>query len=365
VARVRIVFEGCRFTFYSDISASRVEEHLAELRKGIKLATAEVEARTEGKKKRRKPAIGAQTSNFYLGAIKSFCRWMVKDRRARENPVAHLDGLNVKLDRRHDRRNLTPGELSRLIMVATVGPVRHFMTGPARAMLYRVAMETGLRRKELRALTPSSFQLEGDELTVTVEAARSKNRKATLLPIRPELAGELRQWFQTAGTGPSDALWPNLTNHTAKMLKADLDAAGIAYVDAAGRFADFHALRHSFISMLAAGNVHPKLAQRLARHSDINLTMMRYSHTLLADEAQALDALPQFPSAFSGDGPDQQALRSTGTDVATVGVENVLPSGLPARARSHTFLCIAVRLREASKAHRRHQGKRLAVPRKP
>ena len=114
--------------------------------------------------------------------------------------------------------------------------MRHFMTGRARAMLYRVAMETGLRRKELRALTPASFQLEGDELTVAVDAGRSKNRTATLLPIRDELATELRQWFQTAEFGPSDALRPDLTNHTAKMLKADLEACGIAYVDHAGLF---------------------------------------------------------------------------------------------------------------------------------
>ena len=173
---------------------------------------------------RQSRVYSVQTSNFYLGALKSFCRWMVKDRRARENPVAHLDGLNVKLDRRHDRRNLTPVELSKLLTTTAAGPVRHKMTGRSRAMLYRVAMETGLRRKELRTLTPSSFQLEGDELTVAVEAGRSKNRKATLLPIRPELATELRQWFQTAGFGPSDALWPDLTNHTAKMLKADLEA---------------------------------------------------------------------------------------------------------------------------------------------
>lgn len=312
-ARVRNSLKACEFLFYGDISASRVQEYLAEERSG------------EAK-------MSFQTSNFYLAALKQFCKWMVKDRRARENPVAHLDGLNVKLDRRHDRRNLTAAELSKLLVVTAKADRHHKLNGKARAMLYRVAMETGLRRKELRALTPSSFDFEGDAPTVAVVAGESKNRKATLLPIRPELAAELRQWFQTAGIGPTDALWPKLTAETAKMLKADLEAAGFAYVDDAGLFADFHSLRHSFISMLAAGNVHPKLAQRLARHSDINLTMSRYSHTLLADEAQALDALPQFPSAFSGDAPEQQSLRATGTDGAAEGAENVLPSCLPARA---------------------------------
>ena len=35
---------------------------------------------------------------------KAIRRWMVQDGRASENPLAHLKGMNVKTDRRHDRR---------------------------------------------------------------------------------------------------------------------------------------------------------------------------------------------------------------------------------------------------------------------
>ena len=62
-----------------------------------------------------------------------------------------------------------------------------------------------------------------------------------------------------------------------------------------------------------------------ARHSDINLTMSRYSHTVLADEAQALDALPAFPSVVGGKKVEAARIVATGTD----GRQNVLPSGLP------------------------------------
>ena len=41
----------------------------------------------------------------------------------------------------------------------------------------------------------------------------------------------------------------------------------LAYRDHAGLVADFHSLRHTFISNLARAGVHPKLAQSLARHS--------------------------------------------------------------------------------------------------
>ena len=94
-------------------------------------------------------------------------------------------------------------------------------------------------------------------------------------------------------------------------------------------YADFHALRHSYISLITQGGVHPKLAQKLARHSDINLTMSRYSHTLLADESEALKVLPEFPSVFDGGDNQRHALRATGTDAADTLPQNVLPLCLP------------------------------------
>ena len=83
-----------------------------------------------------KNGISAQTFNFYLQAIKQFCRWMVKDRRATENPLLHLQGLNVHTDRRHDRRALSLEELTLLLQTATDGPVRFNLAGPERALLY-------------------------------------------------------------------------------------------------------------------------------------------------------------------------------------------------------------------------------------
>ena len=77
---------------------------------------------------------------------------MVRDGRASESPLDHLTGMNVKLDRRHDQRNLTASELSHLLKTTAAGPVRHRLNGRDRAMLYRAAMETGLRRNELRSL---------------------------------------------------------------------------------------------------------------------------------------------------------------------------------------------------------------------
>ena len=80
------------------------------------------------------------------------------------------------------------------------------------------------------------------------------------------------------------------------MFRSDLDRVGIKYQDEAGRVADFQSLRHTFITNLARGGVHPKIAQQLARHSTITLTMDRYTHAVLGEIADGLDALPDLDS---------------------------------------------------------------------
>ena len=63
--------------------------------------------------------------------------------------------------------------------------------------------------------------------------------------IRPEFADQLAAFV--ADRDPFEPIFklPYRTN-SARMLRGDLEAAGIAYKDDAGRVADFHALRHTF-----------------------------------------------------------------------------------------------------------------------
>jgi len=308
--RARKIIDGCAFKFHADINASKVMAFLDELRKD----TAE------------KRGMSAQTFNFYLSAIKQFCKWMVKDRRAVESPVAHLAGLNVKLDRRRDRCALAVGELVRLLDAARNGPDRDGMTGPERGLLYWLAVETGLRAGELRSLTRLSFALGCNPATVTVDAAYSKHRREDTLPLRPELAEALRLHLATLAPATPAFRIPTERKTAARMFRADVEAAGLTYRDDAGRVRDFHCLRHTFITNLANGGVHPKVAQALARHSTITLTMDRYSHTLLGEQTEALDALPDLTAA------SQQMARKNGTDNARGG-QTVLASCLALSAR--------------------------------
>src|SRR5690606_10532698 len=90
--------------------------------------------------------------------------------------------------------------------------------------------------------------------------------------------------------------------------KADLHRAEVAYVDRAGRRADFHALRKTFCTNLHRGGVPPRVAMAWMRHSDMKLTMRTYTDETALPLREALDHLPSFLNR-----PEDQAMRMTGT----------------------------------------------------
>lgn len=240
----------------------------------------------------------ARTCNHALAAVKGFARWLAEANRIREVPrgLASLKPFGEAEDRRRVRRALTPGELARLVAAAEAGPDYHTwpkrsrtlavrVSGEDRAMLYRLAAGTGFRDRELRSLTPESFALEGDEPTVTVRAAYSKNRREAVQPIRRDLAARLKPWLAGKPSGQNVFALPW---SLARMMAEDLGRAGVAVVTPSG-VADFHALRHTFISGLVASGASVKVAQTLARHSTPTLTIGRYAHAEGSDLREALE----------------------------------------------------------------------------
>lgn len=71
VSKVARIAKGCRFGKWSDISASRLEAYLADLR--------------------RSQGMSIRTSNGYLGAFRTFVRWAVRDGHAPEGPLMLQD----------------------------------------------------------------------------------------------------------------------------------------------------------------------------------------------------------------------------------------------------------------------------------
>jgi integrase len=287
------------FVFIGDISGAQVQEFLGRLR-------------ARGK--------SVATCNHYLRAFKGFSRWLVREQRTSENRLAHVGFLNEELERRHDRRALQADELDRLIEAARVGPRIEGISGPDRAIMYVLGAWTGFRKGEIGSLTLRSFRLDETPATVTVAACYSKRKRTDTQVLHPEVVRLVKEWLATKpGLESDDILFPvsrrvsGIERKTAKMVKLDLAAARqrwlaeaasdqdrsrreqsdfLVYRNAAGRYADFHAMRHTFISNLTRSGVPPKLAQTLARHSDINLTMQVYTHVELEDQTAAIAGLP-------------------------------------------------------------------------
>jgi integrase len=304
--RIERVLEGCGFSRWSDLSPSLLTGWLSD--------------------RRIAGEIGVKTSNYYLAAFKEFCTWMVRDGRAASNPVSHISGLNAELDVRRKRRALEPEEFSRFVEAAASRPPIKGVSGHNRAMLYVLSAWTGYRRRELASVTTRSLELGASPATVRVEAAYSKRRRHDVIPLHPAVVERLKEWLAAKGPiSPDEPLFAlrcagGGLRRTSKMMWLDLERARAAWISEAateaergkrarsdflsyrdedGLYADFHSNRHTFISNLGKAGVAPKVAQELARHSDINLTMRIYSHVGMDDRATAVGILPE-PPVVSG-----------------------------------------------------------------
>lgn len=234
-----------------------------------------------------------RTINADLTAIRSFCRWLLSTKRMHDDPTAGLCKLNEDEDPRRERRALTDAEAHKLI-AGTHASTRIYrgLTGTARAALYLLAQRTGLRRNELRSLTPRSFDLAGTPPTVSVQARSSKRRRKEVLPLSDDTTQCIAALI--ANRPPSELIWPgSWWRRSAEMLREDLLDAGIEPQDEEGRVVDFHGQRTTFITGLARAGVAPATAQRLARHSDINLTMGVYTRLEMDELADAVNTLPE------------------------------------------------------------------------
>ncbi len=158
--------------------------------------------------------------------------------------------------------------------------------------MYQIAAGTGFRANEIRSLTPENFLLDRDDPVVRVNAAYAKDRKEVDQPIRQDLALLLSNWLKgkTAGL----PVFPKLTKHTNLLIRGDLARAGIAYRDSSKLklVADFHSLRHTYVTMVVQSGATVKACQTLARHSTPVLTIGRYAKASSEELRGAMDRLP-------------------------------------------------------------------------
>ncbi|MEX2219200.1 MAG: tyrosine-type recombinase/integrase [Phycisphaerales bacterium] len=266
-------------------------------------------------------------TDLLLGLLAQFCGWAVRQGLIPTNPVAEMQGVSGGVER--ERKALDLEEQRYLLDYTGRAPDQAWRTrdgqercrvpGPERALVYRIAIGTGLRAKEIRSLTRASFQLarivKGRQAPcVRLLAADEKNRKGATQPIQAGLAALLAGHLaRKAPAAPAFTL--PLKDEIAGMVRADLKAAREEWVNAArtreerqereesyflrevaedGAVFDFHALRVTFITNMARAGVLLAKAVKLARHSDPKLTIGIYTKAGALDLDDAIDALPEF-----------------------------------------------------------------------
>jgi integrase len=301
--------------------------------------------------------MSAGTRNGYRRACVSFANWCVRTNRLASNPLDHVAMADERASRRRTRRALTDDELTRLLDAARRRPLAEALTirrgkakgkrranltdatrarldrtGRERALIYKTLVLTGLRKGELASVTVGQIDFDGPVPYLILEAKDEKNRQGSEIPVRADLAGELRAWLdeklivlQDDARHRGDPI-PTQLPPTTKMLDVpdglirifdrDLVFAGIARVekrngkevviktDERGRTIDIHALRHTFGTHLCRAGVPLRTAQAAMRHSDPSLTANVYTDPKLLDVAGALEALPALsePGQRSGGG---------------------------------------------------------------
>ncbi len=317
----------------------------------------------------RESGRSASVYNGYVDVWKSFGYWlngkritgrksnMLGEKRILQNPFAglgHADDTDD--DDRRPTRALTEDELRRLLDCARRRPLLDAMTiqkgpnkgkplakvseerrsqleriGYERALIYKTALLTGLRRRELMTLTVGDLDLDCAVPAIKLKSANEKSRHGSDVPLRSDLAADLRDWLadklrrlqsqsRERGDGlptsiPQDELVFYVPTGLLRIMNRDLKLAGIPKIDNRGRHVHLHALRHSHGTHLSKAGVTPRTAQASMRHSDVRLTMNVYTDPQLLDVAGAVESLPNLPiNGPLRDEAQTAELRATGTD---------------------------------------------------
>jgi integrase len=312
--RLRTLVSGCRFVTVADLNDAAPGKVAKYLTGRYALP------RAEG-------GLSAESCECYRKVAVRFVWWLSVRKRAPVSPdlFADVPSFDAKNNRVHLRRVLTHPELAALLDATRSSGVTDFdLSGEDRYFLYSTAVATGLRAGELASLTPESFRL--NEPTVALAAKRAKNKTAAVLPLTAGLARQLVGYLakKPACVPVWGGTWAR-DKRGAEILRSDLERTGIPYVvdsPEGPRHADFHALRHTFVTSLAATGIGPKELQTLARHSDAHTTLSHYTHTTPEALAAAVGRL-RLPGG-EGDGNPLATMSRAELESCVVGLMGVV-----------------------------------------
>jgi integrase len=180
--------------------------------------------------------------------------------------------------------------------------------GVNRRLAYLLAVWTGLRRNELLQLLWSDIDFGTLPVRIRLRAEITKSGRADTLALHPQMEEELRA-IRPAADDEDSLILSGVPGM--KALVGDLKCAGIDPGSQSSGFVDFHSLRKSLSTMMAAGGMTQRARQAHMRHTDPRLTESTYMDERLLPIAAELSRLPAIPGVND---PAPQPLPMTGTD---------------------------------------------------
>jgi integrase len=265
VRRIERVIKDAGIKTVAELETGRVQKAIS------KMVTLYAGGKKNGTGMVRKgaPKLSEESKNHYRKAMRRFGNFLVEKGVVDKNPlVGMIVSKSVQMVR--PRGALTATEMETLT-VATYRSEKTIegLDGAERAWLYRLANLTGLRRKELGALTQASFFLDDlNSAFVVLPNSSTKNREGAALALHPQMAEKLRDWLATR----EQVIFPGLAGKkTWKMVRDDLKAAKIPELKN-GEKRDFHSFRHAFGTSLQMAGAPQALAQKMLRHKTPAMT---------------------------------------------------------------------------------------------
>ena len=230
---------------------------------------------------RARQTTAPKTLNEYQNAINGLMNWL--EHRVGPNPLRFVHKVLTAGEPRRKRRALCADQLRQLVTVSG-----------ERAIVYLVAASTGIRRGELALLEWRDVFLDVPQPFIAVRSSVAKIDKHVMQPLpssSPKNCGArsprdrsnelvfataFHAWKFTAG------IWlrPASTIRTMQ-----------------GRFADFHALRTTFGTLLTLASRSQRTVMELMRHSDMKLTAKTYTDANMLPVSETVDLLPDFSAA--------------------------------------------------------------------
>ncbi len=236
----------------------------------------------------------ASYRNKFITRAKAFVRWALPE--GHPNPLGRLRRIRERGARRTRERR--PASLLELQALFGVGLPAH------RVLAYALAAFNGLRRNEAARLTWEHVNLSAPIPFLGLERKQGDDDTRDYVPIHPYVLTLIVKL--TSGDAGVRVL-PSVPDM--KTVAKDLLTAGIAkeatqdelgvsakgqrinIADARGRRLDFHALRHTFSTMLDHAGCSRATKKKLMRHANEDVTD-GYAHAELGEMLAAMVRIP-------------------------------------------------------------------------